>query len=151
MQRYQQGLPRRAWEPVIPTLRIPRSHAPRGNPTVQQGLPRRAWEPGETGGNPGRKPGRTQVLFPPSNAPRSSFQRQLFLVPTLRVGTQRYQQGLPRRAWEPVIPTLRIPRSHAPRGNATVPARTTTPSVGASETYSDHQLLSTGSSPSLPA
>src|SRR5690606_40756568 len=38
---------------------------------------------------------------------------------------------------------------HAERGNTTAPARAATPSVGASETYSDHQLLSTGSSPSL--
>src|SRR5690606_3992407 len=66
------------------------------------------------------------------------FQRSAFLIPTLCVGMQRYQQGLPRRAWEPVIPTLRIPRSHAPRGNTTVPARTTTQSVGASYSNAPH-------------
>src|SRR5690606_11410466 len=164
-QRYQQGLPRRAWEPVRPiqttsssppaaVLRYPRSHAPRGNATV----PARTTTP-SVGASYSNAP---HSSFPRSvwecngtskdyHAERGSqlFQRSAFLVPMLRVGTQRYQQGLPRRAWEPVIPTLRIPRSHAPRGNATVPARAATPSVGASETYSDHQLLSTGSSPSL--
>src|SRR5690606_19820149 len=79
------------------------------------GLPRRAWEPDETGGIPGEKPGRTQVLFPRSNAPHSSFQRSAFLVPTLCVGTQRYQQGLPRRAWEPVRPIQTTSSSSFPR------------------------------------
>src|SRR5690606_15023573 len=146
--------PRRAWEPVRPiqttsssppaaVLRYPRSHAPRGNATVpartttpsvgasysnapHSSFPRSGWECNRTSKD--------------YHAERGSqlFQRSAFLVPTLRVGAPRYQQGLPRRAWEPVIPTLRIPRSHAPRGSATVPARTTTPSVGASYSNAPH-------------
>src|SRR5690606_4491495 len=80
-QRYQQGLPRRAWEPVRPI-----------QTTSSSSFPRSAWERNGTSKD--------------YHAERGSqlFQRSAFLVPMLRVGTQRYQQGLPRRAWELVRP-----------------------------------------------
>src|SRR5690606_25845215 len=68
-------------------------------------LPRRAWEPVNLLSSFPRSARECNGTSKGYHAERGS-QMKALLVPPLRVGMQRYQQGLPRRAWEPDVYSL---------------------------------------------